>query len=83
MSDDDEKQPEGLDFGEFMDKVFGGEEKAQEFAASMESVQMAEAWKGIKEVYDGLRTGGFSFSQANGVIGAYLFHLIAGIEGGY
>lgn len=82
MSDDDDKQPEGLDFGDFLDRVFGGEEKAKEFAESMEANQMVEAWKGMYEVYQGLRSGGFTTSQANGVFGAYLFHLISALEGG-
>lgn len=81
MSDDD-KQPEGLGFGDFIDKVFGSPEEAEKFAESMEANQMVEAWKGIKEVYDGLRSGGFTFAQANGVMGAYLYHLISGLEGG-
>lgn len=76
----DEQKPEGLD--EFIKQVFGGKDEAAEFAESMEANQMVEAWKGIYEVYNGLRSGGFTFSQANGVMGAYLFHLISGIEGG-
>jgi hypothetical protein len=79
MSESNDK-PEGLD--DFIKQVFGGTEEAQEFASSMEANQMVEAWKGIYEVYTGLRSGGFTFSQANGVMGAYLFHLISGIEGG-
>jgi hypothetical protein len=79
MSDENEV-PEGLD--DFVKKVFGDAEKAEEFAQSMEANQMIEAWKGIYEVYQGLRSGGFSASQAGGVIGTYLYHLISGLDEG-
>lgn len=74
------EQPEGL--GDFIDAVFGSPEKAEEFTRSFEDSQMREAWKGIYEVYLGLKSGGFSSAQANAIMGSYLYHLIAGIEGG-
>lgn len=75
---EEENKPEGLD--EFIANVFGNTEKAEEFAKSLED-PMVEAWKGIHEVYTGLRSGGFTTAQANGVLGAYLYYLIASIEG--
>lgn len=78
MSEENE-QPEGL--GDFIDKVFGNNEAAEAFAQSMESTQMEEAWKGVYEVYLGMRSGGFSGAQAHAIMGSYLYHLIAGIEG--
>ena len=74
----EEEVPKEL--GDFIENVFGSKEKAEEFAKSLED-PMVEAWKGIYEVYTGLRKGGFSAVQANGVVGAYLYYLIAGIEG--
>lgn len=77
------EQPEGLPegFNDFIDKVFGGSEAAEEFTQSLEANQMEEAWKGIYEVYLGMRSGGFSAAQAHAIMGSYLYHLIAGIEG--
>lgn len=74
----DEEIPEGLE--DFVSKIFGGKENADEFAQSMED-PMVEAWKGIYEVYLGLRSGGFTISQANGVMGSYLYNLISSMEG--
>lgn len=76
----DEPTPEGLE--NFFQQIFGTEDAAEEFAQSLEANQMIEAWKGIHEVYMGLRSGGFTFTQANGVMGAYLYHLITGIGDG-
>ncbi len=78
MSEDDETTPEGLD--DFFKKVFGGEKNAEEFAADIED-PMVEAWKGIYEIYRGMLAGGFTQGQANGVMGAYIYNLISGIEG--
>jgi len=77
MSDEEEVPKE---LGEFIQNVFGSPEKAEEFAKSLED-PMVEAWQGVYEVYLGLRSGGFSTPQANGVMGAYLYQLISGIEG--
>lgn len=74
------EMPEGL--GDFIDKVFGGPDKAEEFSKSLDDSAMREAWKGIYEVYLGMRSGGFSAPQANAIMGSYLYHLISGIEGG-
>jgi hypothetical protein len=76
----DNEQPEGLE--DFVKKVFGSLENAEEFTESFESAQMVEAWKGIYEVYLGMKSGGFSAAQANAILGSYLYHLISGIEGG-
>lgn len=78
MSENEE--PEGL--GDFIDKVFGSAEDAEKFSQSMEATQMEEAWKGIYEVYLGMKSGGFTAAQANAILGSYLYHLIAGIESG-
>lgn len=78
MSEDE--KPEGLD--EFIKNVFGSQESAEEFSEGLEAVQMQEAWKGIYEVYLGMKSGGFSTAQANAILGSYLYHLISGIEGG-
>jgi hypothetical protein len=81
MAEENEDQmPEGLE--EFVQKIFGDKENAEQFTESMEANQMVEAWQGIYEVYSGLKSGGFTTSQANGVMGAYLFHLISALEGG-
>jgi hypothetical protein len=72
--------PEDLD--NFVQKIFGNKDLAEEFTKSVEANEMVEAWKGLYEIYQGLRSGGFTVSQANGVMGAYIFHLIAAIEGG-
>lgn len=80
MSEENELPPENLD--EFVKKIFGDGNAADEFAQSMEANQMIEAWQGIYELYQNLRSGGFTTSQANGVMGAYLFQLISAIEGG-
>ena len=79
MSDENENEvPKEL--GDFINQVFGSPEKAEEFAAALED-PMVEAWKGIHEIYRGLLSGGFTTTQANGVMGSYIYNLIAGIEG--
>lgn len=75
----EEETPEGLD--DFVKKIFGDGKAADEFAQSVEANQMVEAWQGIYEVYLGLRSGGFTSSQANGVMGSYLYNLISSMEG--
>lgn len=78
MSEDE--KPEGLD--DFISKVFGSMENAEEFSESMEATQMQEAWKGIYEIYLGMRSGGFTAAQAHAIMGSYLYHLIAALESG-
>jgi hypothetical protein len=68
------------DLGDFIKNVFGSPEKAEEFAQSLED-PMVEAWKGFYEVYVGLRSGGFTPSQANHIMGVYLYQVISGMEG--
>lgn len=80
MSDENEdKTPEDLEG--FFKKIFGSEGKAEEFAAELED-PMLEAWKGIKEIYDGLRSGGFSHFGACDVIAGYMYRLITGMGNG-
>lgn len=69
------------DLGDFLSNVFGSPEKAEEFAKSMED-PMLEAWQGFFEVYQGLRSGGFTVSQATSIMGVYLYQLIASMESG-
>lgn len=76
----EEEIPEGLE--DFVKKVFGSVENAEQFDASLEATQMQEAWKGIYEVYLGMKSGGFTTAQANAIMGSYLYHLIAGLESG-
>lgn len=78
MSDENE---EPKDLGDFIKNIFGSESAAEEFAQSLED-PMLEAWKGIYEIYLGLRSGGFTPTQADGVMGAYIYRLVAGIGEG-
>lgn len=81
MADENENEVP-KDLGDFIKNVFGSESAAEEFAQSLED-PMLEAWKGIHEIYTGLRMGGFTSTQADGVMGAYLYRLVTGIgEGG-
>lgn len=79
MSEEDDKTPEGLD--DFFKKVFGGEKNAEEFASQLED-PMEEAWKGVYEIYQGLRSGGFSNHAATDVIAGYMYRLITGMGNG-
>jgi hypothetical protein len=80
MSDENENEVP-KDLGDFIKNVFGSESAAEEFARSLED-PMIEAWKGLYEIYTGLRLGGFTPTQADGVMGAYLYRLVTGLGEG-
>jgi hypothetical protein len=78
---DDDKQPENPEnLTDFLNNVFGGAKEAQEFAEAVEKNQRKEAWKGMYELFTGMRQGCFTFSQACGVMGAYMFYLLSSVE---
>ena len=80
MSDEHENEVP-KDLGDFIKNVFGSEAAAEEFSQSLED-PMLEAWKGIYEIYTGLRMGGFTATQADGDMGAYLYRLVTGLGEG-
>lgn len=72
-----DEQPEGLQ--DFLNKMLGGEQGAEEFFAAIED-PMKEAFVGFHELYNGLQSGGFSKMEALHIMGVYLYQIVSGQE---
>lgn len=71
------EEPENLQ--EFLNKMLGGEQGAEEFFASIED-PMKEAFVGFHEIFNGLQSGGFSKQEALYICGIYLYQVVSGQE---
>lgn len=77
---EDEKPDEKPDSGlkDFLSKILGGEAEADQFFSDLEPDPMQEAWVGFHELYRGLRSGGFSQTEATQIMAAYLYIMCLG-----
>ncbi len=77
MSDENEdKTPEGLD--DFLGKIFGNSNNAEEFAASLED-PATELWASMYTMYRGMLAGGFPAHIANDIMAGYIFRVVMAI----